>query len=369
MIIKINWEGSIFVHHSLAMVNRELLLLLTNNTQLDCRIIPFEPNQYIPETSGEISLQVILDKSPHENADVYIRHFYPPNFNRPQCKKFIMILPWEFGSLPIQWVQGIEQNVDEIWVPSSFVKECFIHSGVPNTKVVVVPNGVNPSIFNPDASPLPWVKNVIGDRFCFLFNGGVIQRKGIDILVNAYLNEFTNKDNVCMLIKDSSSYKRDLSKKIQELASRSDIAQVIYSDKSIDPSQLGGLYTACNCYVHPYRAEGFGLPILEALACGLPTIVPGGGACRDFTNENTVFYIKCETEILHNKMVGDLFTVGFPFWLKPDMVHLQFLMRQLFVNTKNERIKAISQSENIRKSFNWSKAAESAEKNILKLLK
>ena len=55
--------------------------------------------------------------------------------------------------------------------------------------------------------------------------------------------------------------------------------------------ELAGLYAACDCLVHPYRGEGFGLPIAEAMACGLPAIVTGYGAAMDFCDERTSYPI------------------------------------------------------------------------------
>jgi glycosyltransferase involved in cell wall biosynthesis len=51
---------------------------------------------------------------------------------------------------------------------------------------------------------------------------------------------------------------------------------------SLDQSQLRALYGVADAYVSPYRAEGFNLPVLEAMACGTPVIVTGGGATDDF---------------------------------------------------------------------------------------
>ncbi len=50
---------------------------------------------------------------------------------------------------------------------------------------------------------------------------------------------------------------------------------------------MAALYRACDVLVHPYRGEGFGLPVAEAMACGLPTIVTAGGACLDFCDQAT----------------------------------------------------------------------------------
>ena len=51
------------------------------------------------------------------------------------------------------------------------------------------------------------------------------------------------------------------------------------------------LYRSCDVLVHPYRGEGFGLPIAEAMASGLPVIVTGYGACLDFCDEDNALLV------------------------------------------------------------------------------
>ncbi len=61
------------------------------------------------------------------------------------------------------------------------------------------------------------------------------------------------------------------------------------SAPKIAATYSAALYRACDAGVFPYRAEGFCLPILEAMACGLPSIVPRFGACLDFCDDSTSF--------------------------------------------------------------------------------
>jgi len=51
--------------------------------------------------------------------------------------------------------------------------------------------------------------------------------------------------------------------------------------------QLRTLYNVADYYVSPYRAEGFNLPVIEAIACGTKVIVTDGGATDDFCDANT----------------------------------------------------------------------------------
>ncbi len=103
--------------------------------------------------------------------------------------------------------------MDEVWVPSQFVRDTYITSGVPGEKVVVVPNGVNTDVFHPgkgreeirggeEYSPLSTLHSPL---YKFLFVGGTIARKGIDVLLDAYDRAFTAQDAVVLIIKDFGS--------------------------------------------------------------------------------------------------------------------------------------------------------------------
>ncbi len=54
-----------------------------------------------------------------------------------------MIQPWEFGAIPAEWVDPIRRNVDEVWVPSEYVKRMYVAGGIDADRVAVVPNGVD----------------------------------------------------------------------------------------------------------------------------------------------------------------------------------------------------------------------------------
>ncbi|MFZ2640183.1 MAG: glycosyltransferase, partial [Verrucomicrobiia bacterium] len=152
--VTVVWEGSQFVHHSLALVNRELCLNLIEAGH-EVSILPYEPDQFSPEADGRFApLAQRVRKPLLRGPEVHVRHQWPFNPQRPPKGKWVVIQPWEFGCVPKAWVPVLRDQVDELWVPSEFVRDCYVKSGVPAGKVVVVPNGIAEDKFRPDLTPL-----------------------------------------------------------------------------------------------------------------------------------------------------------------------------------------------------------------------
>ncbi|RMF59067.1 MAG: glycosyltransferase, partial [Calditrichaeota bacterium] len=277
------WEGSQFVYHSLALVNRELCSRLLEKGH-EVSIVPYEPDQFSPGTDQRLQqLASRIGARLSRPADVHVRHQWPPKLTPPEQGHWVVMQPWEFGSLPEEWVPVFSGQVDECWVPSTYVKEVYVASGVPAARVHVIPNGVDPARFHPDVKPFSLRTK---KRFKFLYVGGTIHRKGIDLLLRAFTEVFSASDEVCLVIKDlggDSFYQgQTFRAKIQEQVKKKDAPEIEYIDAVLAEEEMAGLYTACDVLVHPYRGEGFGLPILEAMACGRAVIVTHGGAALDF---------------------------------------------------------------------------------------
>jgi len=284
----VRWEGSQLVHHSLAVINRNVCSRLIN-AGYPVSIIPYEPDEFKPEGEAFASIAARV-QAPLDHVDVHVRHQWPPNLTPPEEGKWVVIQPWEFGSLPRAWVEVFAAQVDEMWVPSTYVKQVYVDSGVPAERVVVIPNGFDPIIFHPGVEPFLLKTE---KKFKFLFVGGTIFRKGIDILIDTYLHNYSRKDDVCLVIKDmgKKSFYMGQTMKEQIVAIQEDPSspEIEYIDKILTTEQLAGLYVACDVLVHPYRGEGFGMPILESMACGTPPIVTNGGAALDFcSKENSI---------------------------------------------------------------------------------
>ena len=91
---------------------------------------------------------------------------------------------------------------------------------------------------------------------------------------------------------------------------------------------MAALYRACDVLVHPYRGEGFAMPVLEAMACGLPAIVTAGGPTDEFLPDDAGWRIDARQVWFAEDRIDTLETRGRPWLLEPDRAHLVALLRQ-----------------------------------------
>jgi glycosyltransferase involved in cell wall biosynthesis len=309
----VRWTGTQTEASSLAIVNRTVVAGLRD---LGLRV----ERDATGEALGDPPL-------PHP-ADVVVRHEWPPNFADPGASRLVLIQPWEFGSIPTAWVEPLRDRVDELWVPSEHVRQMYVRDGVPAEQVQVVPNGVDLARFTPDgpARELPG-EGVVR----LLFVGGTIYRKGVDVLLDAYRAAFAGRRDVQLVVKDlggTSFYKgKTLGASLAELARRDDVPPILYLDDELADDELPALYRACDVLVHPYRGEGFAMPVLEAMACGLPAVVTGGGPTDEFCPPEAGWRIASVRKPVAYERI-QLETVQEPWMLEPDVDDLARLLHE-----------------------------------------
>jgi glycosyltransferase involved in cell wall biosynthesis len=356
---RVAWEGSQFVYHSLAHVNRELCLALVQAGQVDLSIIPYEPDQFQPVAVPRYKpLQQRVNRPLSGRADVHVRHQWPPKFSPPEHGAWVMIQPWEFGGIPQEWVEPMRDMVDEIWVPSSYVREGYIRSGIPGDKVVVIPNGVDLNLYTPKG---PRYRLETQKTCKLLYVGGLIARKGVDALLESYTRTFTRADDVCLVIKAAGigTFYGDspFVRRIQNVMSDPAAPEIELITDELSDAQMASLYRVSDALVHPYRGEGFGMPISEAMASGLPVVVTNYGACLDFCDAETARLVMASEQPIETHGLPEA-SIGY-WWAEPDIEALGAEMRWIVANPEAARAMGERGRKRMR-DFTWERAAEHA---------
>jgi glycosyltransferase involved in cell wall biosynthesis len=309
--IAVRWQGDHGRPTSLSIINDHVVERLPGRVQRLTR-------------DGAESLDPPL---PHA-AHVEVRHQWPPNLRAPAAGRLAVIQPWEFGAVPRDWLGPIESHVDELWVPSEYVRGMYLESGVDPGRVVVIPNGVDLALHRPDGPRFEFPDAVRGTRF--LFVGGLIWRKGPDVLLDAWRAAFAGRDDVTLIVKDFGRhgvYRSGDRGPIAEHAESGALPRLVLVADELEAAEMAALYRSCDVLVHPYRGEGFAMPVLEAMASGVPVIATAGGPTDEFCPPEAGWRIRSRRGVFPSDRVDTLETAGRPWALEPDRAHLVELLR------------------------------------------
>lgn len=344
------WYGSIFGNSYLSRFNRYLTSQLIQNGYYDLGIIPDDEfnKQNIP-----VILENKICKIPVD-IKFYINHQFLVQFNPPDQGHWVLMLPWEYGSMPAAWQETLIYTPDEIWVGSEYTKTCYEKEGIHKERISVIHGGTDTKIFNPNVKG----KRIDGAKsFKFLFTGDVLWHTGIDVLLNAFKDEFLDDEDVCLIIKDYASApltaRQNYINQIKEIQGTQENPQVIYIDTLLSDEELASLYRTCDCFVYPYRAESYSLSVFEAMASGLPVITSNYGSVLDFCNKENSYLISSRlTKHVQKEFMG-IKTIDYPYFGQPDVIYLRRLMREVFDDYQTAQNKGIKASQLIKNNFTW----------------
>ena len=246
-------------------------------------------------------------------------------------------------------------GMDSICVPSRFAGEVFWKNGV-HRPIRVIPHGVDIDFYRPvsQKQPLPG-----GRGFNFLAVATHMERKNMKHVVRAFLEEFRESEDVSLFLllrPECHVTQNNVALEFTEwerlYARRS--APILLWTGYMTRERLRDFYANANAYVMPSN-EGFGLTLLEAMACGTPVIGLNYGGVLDFLNPGTGYLVPTGRSFIARD-VDSLPYIGDRFF-EPDVRRLRSIMRHVFENENEARERAWRARKNCEEHFTWDKAA------------
>lgn len=236
----------------------------------------------------------------------------------------LVLHPQRYGALPVPWLvaDGYIANYQEvlnalplILVTSNWVKEMYIRDGINGDIIEVLPVGCDTDTFIPykkDDPKILSVRESLGispDQLMILTVGGDAASKGAQEVMQALAIIDTKAPDwkyVCKVWPQPRTKRQNFDD--LEMASNLGIEKnVTFETNTISRSFMPYLIGACDIYAAPSRLEGFGMPQVEAGACGKPVIsIKAMGMLDTLIDGETAFLAGVAKRIVVNEiMLGD----------------------------------------------------------------
>ena len=270
---------------------------------------------------------------------------------------------WESTIQPEEFFKKL-QEFDMLWVPSEWQKQCTIEQGYDPNKISVVPEGVDVDVFYPKKEP------ILNEKFRFVLVGRWDYRKSTKEIIESFIETFKDNDNVELVVSIDNPWGEEMDgfKTTEERLRH----YSLIDDKVIVKSFLTGeeyveLIRTANVFVSCSRSEGWNLPLIEAMASGIPSIYSNCSGQLEFAEGHGL-----PVNILSERPAKDNTYARFApvdiigNYYEPDFTHLGMQMKDALNNYEKHKDKAVNvTAPHIHENFNWDKVGEIGYEKLL----
>ena len=314
----------------------------------------------VPGSARKLLSRLALADAPIGGVQIKFAHYWPRHLNlelngdlnlemfvtnylfgRPNTE------PWDY------WMQSIRQN-HRIKLPvSEFCETVLTQVGVSPGDCRVLHHGYSGEVHDVE----PPARRSSTFRFLTVTNSHDLERYGTIAALEAYDRAFSNGDDVALVIKDYGAASGETTLR-DWLGRRTGGAPIEYLASFTDKRDLIRLYKSCDAFISTHRGEGFGMKILDAMACGLPVITTlFGGPTAYCTTENCFPVEYSLIQVNEGVDSRSLKITNQPLWANPTGTSIVEQLRRVF----NERAAAAAVGEAARATvlgrFSWHQIA------------
>ena len=275
--------------------------------------------------------------------------FYPRLLEMVGDKRIAAYTVWETDRLPSTW-GNLLKDIELLLIPCEWNRKIFQNGGF-DRPIEVVPHSLIPG-----QRPLPEGSKGSGE-FVFYSINVWSDRKAVDRTLEAYLRAFTARDPVRLVLKTSERHEmlrvpftawypvhtRPLISRIIRKYPNPPPVTVI-TDFLSDDAMLD-LHKRGDCYVSLTRSEGWGMGAFDAAAYGRPVIMSGFGGQTEFLSSELAHLVKYSMVKTPFRPLEQM-ELGHQ-WAEPDVDHGAALMRHVFENRAECRLKAGALAERL----------------------
>lgn len=280
----------------------------------------------------------MMSRKPFREDGAMVWHEQPKDtWLKSPFSRNVAIVPFETTRIPPSWVDKIN-NFDGLLVPCAQNKQSFAESGV-TIPIEVVHWGYDPEIWHEIERPDDGI-------FTFGTMGALSIRKGTDVLVDAFREAFPPDIKDVRLICKTSHPAYPFMVKDDRIEVQ--MTPVSYTELMRD------FFQRVDCFVFPTRGEGAGMPPMEAMATGIPSIVTGWSGPVEYMTPDIGWLIDYTMAPAKN-FSTHVYKEDCGEWAEPSKEHLISLMRYAYEHQDEVKQKGKNAAQHMRDNWTWKK--------------
>ncbi len=323
-------------------------------------------------------LRPLMRKAAHTACHVKWSHYWPACLKQPMGGDLnVEFFCTNYRQRPDTdvdlWLRSVQASQNRLLPVSRFNYEALQDIGIAPGRMGIAPLGYAPEI---DRLLPGGVRVGEGQQVHLLVitNSHDLERYGTDVLVNACAKAFSKDDPVILHIKDygTASGSRQLE---DWIAAQPQFPRMIWHREFLSRDDLIRLYAKMDVLIAPFRGEGFGMKIIDAMALGIPVMMPAFGGPTEFAPPGTF------NPLAHREVpVGACYDRAHfqlsdgAYWCEVVLEDFVDQLRTLLADRETLREVGRRAREHIRPAYSWDAVADrfldqikhwQAERNVL----
>lgn len=279
------------------LLGRDLRAFLTNYP-----LVSTYPNASIYHVTEQALASLLLFGRPKGKVVVTVHDIFPyivrndPQIGSPYGPEHL------YYRLPMAGLK----RADHLIAVSDFTKQCLVeHLRIAPERISVVHNGIDHGRFRSLTVPT-WIYEKYGllkARRYLIYVGSEDPRKNLSALVGALAQLRIELPDV-ELIKIGRAHFDKERQRLLQLGTQLGVRNAIHFLNDVPEDDLPLLYNLAEIFVMPSLYEGFGFPLLEAMACGTPVVYADAGSLPEIAGNAGVRVFPCDVDTLTKTLLA-----------------------------------------------------------------